>query len=91
MNQQAAAAWRRLGCAVIVQAWQDAQSTNGHKAAREAGISPALGLAGDARAFLASEGAAWLAAALELPADGPALAGGGYPPPEFEQLALSGL
>ena len=58
--------WRRLGCAILLRAWRDAHTRNGHQAARKLGLPPGATLAGDARAFLASEGARWLVAALDL-------------------------
>ena len=74
MDGQAAPAWRRLGCAVLLQAHKDAHNTNGVKAAREAGLLPGVTLGEDARAFLAGDGAAWLSAALDLDPRGPARA-----------------
>lgn len=56
--------YRRLACAILLRAWADCHSTNGAKWAKEAGIYPAT-LAGDARAFLESDGAAWLVAVLD--------------------------
>ena len=76
MRDPALSGWRRLGCAVILQAHRDAQDRHGPQAA-------------DARAFLAGSGAAWLAAALDLPPEGPAQAVGSLPPPDYEQMALS--
>ena len=80
--------WRRLACAVLVRAWRDAHSTNGDKAAKEAGISAGVGLAGDARAFLESDGAAWLALMLEFDPAGVDHLRHQLPPVEWGQLSL---
>ena len=66
MTDPTLAGWRALGCAVLVRAWRDTHDRNGAKAARAAGISPDIGLAGDARLFLESDGARWLVALLDL-------------------------
>ena len=81
--------YRRLACAVLWRAWADAHSTNGTKAAREAGIPRGVSLADDARAFLESDGAGWLLALLEL--DGRILDGirAELPRASWEQLALN--
>ena len=71
MDEAALEDWRHLPCAVLLRAYRDTASTNGDKAAREAGLPPGVALAQDARAFLESDGAAWLVAALDL--DGVAL------------------
>jgi hypothetical protein len=89
MTTQEGHGWRALGCAVLLQAHKDAQSTNGDKAAREAGLPPGVTLSSDARQFLASGGAAWLCAALDLDPRAPAQAVGNLPPPDYEQMALS--
>ncbi len=69
MNKAGLAAldgWRALACAVLLQAHKDAQSKNGKKAAREAGLPRGVTLAAEARQFLASDGAAGLCLALEI-------------------------
>jgi hypothetical protein len=80
--------WRRLGCAVLLRAWRDAHNRNGHKAAREIGLPVGVTLAGDARAFLESDGALWLAALLELDAGIVDDIRAELAPAEWRQLAL---
>jgi hypothetical protein len=84
-------AWRRLGCAVLVQAWRDAHNTNGARAAAELGLPAGLTLAGDARAFLQSDGAAWLVLALDLDPAGLDQALGGLRPSKWGQLRIPGM
>ena len=62
MTDPAWTAWRRLGYAVLVRAWKDAQATNGDKAAREAGLPKGVTLTADACQFLesdAAQGCSW--------------------------------
>ena len=73
---------------MVLQAWRDCHNTNGAKAAREAGISPGVGLAGDARLFLESDGAAWLLALLELDAGTIDEIRSVLPPVKWRQLPL---
>lgn len=65
-DEAQAIGYRQLACAVLLQAWRDAHSRNGAKAAREAGIPKAIGLAGAGRQFLASDAARWLVIALDI-------------------------
>ena len=88
--------WRRLGCAVLVRAWRDTHSTNGDKAAREAGLPKGTTLAADARQFLESDGARGLVLALDLGPEGldRVLAHGLWDPPKgqaSDQGSLVGM
>ena len=58
--------WQALGCAILARAFDDAVCTNGHKAAQELGLPPGVGLADDARHFLAGDGARLLWSLLDL-------------------------
>lgn len=70
--------WRRLGASVMLQAVKDARG----------GEDP--GGAPTARAWLASDGARWLAAALDMDPNSPGRYAVGLPRPTVEQLALPG-
>lgn len=58
--------WQALACAILARAFDDAVCTNGHKAAQELGLPPGVGLADDARHFLAGDGARLLWSLLDL-------------------------
>lgn len=76
---------------MLLRAWADAHNTNGDRDARALGLPRGLTLAGDARQFLESDGAAWLVLALELDPAGLDHALGGLGPSEWRQLRLPGL
>ena len=84
--------WRRLACAVIVQACRDAHNTNGHQAAGGLGLPPGQSLSDDAKNFLHSSGADWLVSLLDdLDLDGLERLRAEVSPAEWVQCALPGL
>jgi hypothetical protein len=67
--------WRALGCAILLRAWRDAAHGNGHSS--------------EARAFLESDGAAWLIALLDLDSQIMDNIRAELPPVLWVQLALA--
>jgi hypothetical protein len=63
------AGWKRLGCAVLLQAFKDAQGSLSRVSAQNAGYRDGMVLAVEAYSFLEGSGARWLVSALGLSPD----------------------
>jgi hypothetical protein len=74
MDAEALDGWRALACAVLLRAHKDAMDGNGHSQ--------------DARCFLGSDGARWLAVALDLDPAGLDHALGELPAAKWKQLSF---
>ena len=66
MLDPAAEGYRRLACAVLVQAYRDSLNPDGHRVTRVAGSTFGVTSAEEARSFLQADGARWLVALLDL-------------------------